>query len=163
MKLNKSFVQISTTALLTAVGVIIIMKNLQNPAPPFHGAAQARIPWDAAQNMMKDYKDYNPTIMKTIYPEVGDNVVDTLEGFIFKKSQLMEILTNNHSGTNADSIIFMFGIEGTFNDNAAGVIWPNMHIIAIGMHNGTLITSAQHPYLPSIFDKADPCPPNCPR
>jgi len=171
MKLNRNFLQITATALLTSAGFIIYMNFFQKDymnffqeeGTGFEPSISERILWPDAQKLMTEYQDKIPKIMMTTYNEGGTDIISGLKGFTFKKSHLMEILTTNHSGTNADSVIFYFGTLGTFNDMEAGVKWPNMRIIAVGTKNNMILSDSPSDKLPSIFDKAEPCPPKCPQ
>jgi hypothetical protein len=152
MKINRNVAQISITALLTSAvfTTYIIISHT------YHGASEA-ITWEQARTLMNEYQGRNP-IMMTTYTETGTTRFEKLKGFKFDKSDIMDLLTSS-SGTpevKADTLLLMFGTAGTFLD-ANDVEWPNMHIIAFGTHNNVTLIGGP------IYDRADPCPPNCPQ
>jgi hypothetical protein len=76
-----------------------------------------------------------------------------LEGFSFDIWQIQEILTRNHQGgIKPDKVAFYLGLE-----DPTGI--RRYHIIAYGMKGTMLLNSATKASNPSVFDKADPCPP----
>ena len=159
MKLNKNFVQISTTAIITAFAILIPMTTHHTGLfrkPPIQSS---RITWTQANTMHNEYLSFKP--MRVQVPENSSGTIANLKGFSFSASQLDEIINGNLSGSKPDQVYFMFGQEGTFNDgfmnNSA-----NMRIIAVGSLNNSLLTTPRSGTSISVYDKADPCPPNCP-
>jgi hypothetical protein len=89
-----------------------------------------------------------------------------LYGFAFNADQIDELLNNNVSGEKSpDKIALYLGLE-MVGDN------KRWHVVAYGLKNGTLLDYVASPggkgagldnelagQQPSIFDKADPCPP----
>lgn len=152
MKLNKSLVQISGTAIITAAAVYFLMKTPH--------ADSENITWDAAKALMKEYD--SDTIMKTKYTKRdGEDTISVLKGFVFNAVQLDSIINKNQSSIQPDNVLFLFGKDGTFLA-PNGTAWPNMRFIAVGLKGNQILTGAPPDEDPSIYDKADPCPPNCP-
>ena len=115
-----------------------------------------------AKKMRDEYKAYKKCTLKV--KDNGKGVV--LEGFTFDAAQIRQIVDTNASGIKPDSLYIAFGKDGEDSD---GVLikkyYAKMHIIAYGMIGKKLLdysTTKTKP--PSVFDKADPCPPNtnCP-
>jgi len=84
-----------------------------------------------------------------------------LLGFSFNADQIHEILYTNSSGQTPDKVVIYFGL-----DSLPGAVNPNKyHVIAYGSATGVLLNfvcgsnSELTAGSPSIFDKADPCPP----
>ena len=97
----------------------------------------------AAQDMRTAWVGKHP-----LYEPDGQTV---LEGFSFDATQIDEIINHNHAGGDKpNKVVFYFGYDSATNQ------W---HIIAYGRRNGTLLTGTTSNADPSIFDKADPCPP----
>jgi len=104
---------------------------------------------------------------------VNGNKVDTLQGFVFSKTALKNILLHNEVkgslgfSKKADAIVFYLGQEGTFPDDINPTInRPIYNLIALGAVNDgdslKLILPAPADYnnanKSSIYDKAKPCP-----
>jgi hypothetical protein len=107
-----------------------------------------------------DNNNYLTTIDKT-----GNEV--KLEALSFDAWQIQEILTNNASGKTPDKVVFYLGTEIVKSHKI-----HRWHIIAYGMKGNELLDystakssskkTGRAPKIaaaPSIFDKADPCPP----
>ncbi len=90
----------------------------------------------------------------------GDPVV--LKGFVFGAEDLRTIMDKNAAlkpGEKADSVIFYFGKDlASSKPNIS-----NWHIIAYGMLGNQLLQTSLTGGEPTIMDKADPCPPYCPK
>ena len=109
-----------------------------------------RIPQVNAINMRKDYEN-DPNALKI-------NIAgkpEPLKGFIFEAKHLKEILDDNASGITPDHVIFYLGEETK--DEVL-----EYHMIAYGINSNKLLDYSNSKRDPSIFDKADPCPPGCP-
>lgn len=159
MKLNKNFVQISTTAIITSFAFIIPITTHHTGLFRKNPIQSSRITWTQATAMHNEYLLFKP--LRVRYPESSTGSIDNLKGFSFSASQLDEIINGNLSGSKPDEVYFMFGQEGTFSDgfmnNSA-----NMRIIAVGTLNNSFLTTPRSGTSISVYDKADPCPPNCP-
>lgn len=92
-----------------------------------------------------------------------------LKAFIFNCSEIYEILFENLSGESPDKLIFYFGKDGEANSKDGKTKdHSRMHFIVAGMlgnkllnyHDSTIDKFGLTDI--SVFDKADPCPPNCP-
>jgi len=152
MKLNRNFVQIGSTAVITAVAVYFIMKTPHADSEP--------ISWKDAQAFMMQYDTAN--IMKTKYTKRdGEDTISVLKGFVFNAIQLDSIINNNQSSIKPDNVLFLFGKDGAILDTE-NTEWPIMRFIAVGLQGNQILTGAPTNEDPSIYDKADPCPPNCP-
>jgi len=161
MKLNRNFVQISTTALITSAAFIFYIKFFQAEHSGIAVALSEPISWSDAQKLMADYS--RSEIMKTKYTASNGQVtVSVLKGFVFDAPDLSEIILSNHNGINPEKVLILFGQDGTFDDET-GKQWPIMHLIAVGMRaDGTILKDGIGGQVPSIYDKAEPCPPKCP-
>jgi len=121
----------------------------------------SRITWNEAVAMQNQYLGFKP--LRVQHPENNSNGTrENLQGFSFSATQLNEIINGNLKGQNPDKVYFLFGQEGTFNDGMLNQS-ANMRIIAVGVLNNTILKTAQTGTNISLFDKADPCPPNCPQ
>jgi hypothetical protein len=160
MKLNRNFLQISATALITSAAFLFYMNFVQNKDSKVIHAISDPISWDDAKILMNNYAASQ--IMKTKYlNNANQPVVDILKGFVFDQDDLDEIIRHNHSGIKPDKVLIYFGQDGTF-DDGTGKLWPIVHMIAVGMKNNVLLTEGIAGQAPSIYDKAEPCPPKCP-
>lgn len=165
MKLNKNFVQISLTALITSAVFVISMAysgtGLFNAEP----VENMRITWQEAKDMQREYIGHRP--LRVRIPEVGANPSKRdLEGFSFSVADLEEIIHNNKSDTIPDQVYFQFGQQGKFgDDHFFGILHDsgNMRLIAVGVSKGKRLFTPKSGTEISVFDKADPCPPNCPK
>jgi hypothetical protein len=162
MKINKNFVLVSLTALITATSTALITLTIlqQKDETSYTGTASEPISWAEAQKLMTDYS--NSAIMKTKYTESGTEKIEVLKGFVFDWDDINEIVRHNHSGIKPESIVFYLGQDGSFMDGS-GKEWPIINLIAVGMENMKILSEGIAGQAPSIYDKADPCPPNCPK
>jgi len=165
MKLNRNFVQISLTALITSAFFIIPMANTRTGLISERAAPRQRITWKQATDMQKEYLDFRS--LRVFIPENDRHEQrQKLKGFTFPADTLREILDHNLSGETPDSVYFQFGQEGTFGDDFLGGLFRDsghMRLVAVGVKNGKLLITEKTPGTGiSVFDKADPCPPNCP-
>ena len=169
MKLTtKDFTTIAVTAIIIFL-IIIGYNYLAKPGNTISlvKSGSERITWDNAQILMKEYKNFKP--LKVQHKKETDSsklIISDLQGFVFNASDLYEIIEENRSGEKPDEVIFYFGKQGEFTDGVFDLRKNAvMHIIAVGMKGKKLLTLPGAKYTEaSIFDKADPCPPNvnCP-
>ncbi len=121
-----------------------------------------RISWATAMKFKSDYLNFKP--MMVVYDDGSSKrKVDKLEGFKISALAVNEILNDNKNGTNstkADELMIYFGIEGT--TMAEGNEIPNLRIILAGIQDGKIMknSTATNETDSSVFDRADPCPPN---
>ncbi len=171
MKLTtKDLALIAITAIITATAVFAITTfwDQGDTVPPPSGpGASERVTWEYAKNRMNEYLRFDPLFVQYTTPPSGTKIIDTLEGFVFDATDLLEIISSNASRLgNPNEIIFYLGQEGKFIDlstNPPIERADNLSLIAIGMKDKNLlldVVSAGRQV--SLFDKADPCPPNCP-
>ena len=160
MEFTKAFYQRTTYGLLftTVLFGAIALMGPGNLAT-FSSTGSSRISWSDAQKLQQEYLGFKP--MRVKYTDAsGTEQKEDLKGFVFTATHLDTIINYNASGTKPDEVYFIFGQDGTFSEGILGMTKrPNMHIIAVGMNGKNLLISGSKP---SIFDKADPCPPNCP-
>ena len=162
MKLNKNFVQISLTALITSAVFVLPMANSETGLFKPKPVDSMRITWQQALDMQTEYLRFRP--LRVEYPE-GDSHAnrEDLKGFVFLASDLKEILNNNGSGEIPDKVYFQFGQEGEFGDTWFGFHHSgNIRLIAVGVRNNKVLNTSSNGLPISVFDKADPCPPMCP-
>ena len=167
MKMNRNVVQITGTALVTSTLFILYLALSGPDGLTLALATSEKISWKDAQGLKKEYMDFRA--MRVQYMNSQNiPVYDTLEGFVIQADHLREILDTNRSEKgNPDEVIFYFGQKGKFSEPGDGIFTPkspNMHIIALGMKGKELlIDDKTGGNSPSIYDKAEPCPPNCPK
>jgi hypothetical protein len=172
MKFSKSFVQIGSTAAITSL--IFITYNLISAEPEtvVAFAKSERITRDSALKLRSEYEGFKRNLkVKYKSPATNNDTVATLRGFVMDAAQLREVVVDNHSGQTPDEVVFYFGKQGQFRHGGGLGLRQNafMHIIVYGRYKGELLDygtpkasdqgSMASPA--SIFDKADPCPPNC--
>lgn len=162
MKFHKTdIIKMGGTALVTAL-VFVVFNLFSANGNTFYFAKSDRISWKDALKMQKEYVP-NRQHLKTRVGS-GDSV---LRGIVFDARQLDEIINHNRHPTGTDStadeVIFYLGKDG----ESGGWLskYPNMHVIAAGMKGRYLLIDADQSTATksSVFDKADPCPPNCPK
>ena len=166
MKLNKNFVQISLTALITSAVFIIPMANsnsgMFSPGPV---ASERITTWQWALDRQLEYLRDKP--LRVQYPNQNNELTrDDLKGFIFKATDLQEILNTNKSGETPDEVYFFLGQDKEFPDSFLHGLFRmsgNMRIIAVGLKDKNPLIGVDNLGQMSVFDKADPCPPNCPK
>lgn len=142
--------------------VFIYFTNKENPSHSFSSAKSERISLIDALQYRKDFDISKP--LKVTHKGISGKDTETTEplrGFVFNADHLREILDTNRSGVKASDVIFYIGQNGEAGSDLEkhGII----RIIAIGMKDSVLLTRDidQKRDSPSIFDKADPCPPFC--
>ncbi|MFZ1800882.1 MAG: hypothetical protein WAU24_13530 [Chitinophagaceae bacterium] len=172
--LKTDFAKMGGTALLTSLIFLAIIfsseiadifKPKQNPL-----FANDPISEYTMDTLRKNYQTGEYPIKK-----LNGTKVDTLDGFVFTKDALKEILLHNKvkssflSSKKADAIIFYIGQDGTFQDDKdPSILRPNYKIIGIGITqqgtNSNLILppnpnrDVKDGNITSIYDKAKPCP-----
>jgi len=162
MKINKSFVLPIITGLIGAGIASIYFQFSGNPTLDIAAARSERISLKDAVDYQRKFDKIKPLRVthKGVYNSNAEKT-EPLEGFVFNASDLYEIVRNNRSGETPDEVIFYFGQDGEAGPSTDrhGVI----HIIAIGRKNNKLLIKDKDTVRnePSIFDKADPCPPFC--
>ena len=159
---KKNIVQHSLTAILSAGLVIIYFLFTKNSSNSSFLASSERIPLDTALKYREHFDNLKPLRVTPTGVFYSDpEKTEPLEGFVFNASDLYEIVRENHSGLTPNEVIFYFGQDGEAGPSTDrhGVI----HIIAIGRKNNKLLIKDKDTVRnePSIFDKADPCPPFC--
>jgi hypothetical protein len=166
MKLNKNFKQISLTAMITSAVFVIPLAysgtGLFNKEPV---ASERITTWQWALDRQKEYLDDRP--MRVLDPT--DDEEKNLNGFVFKAEDLKEILNIgdlNKSRETPDQVYFFMGQEGEFPDSFLHGLFRksgHMRLIAVGMKGDKLLNTALTGTDISVFDRADPCPPMCPK
>ncbi len=125
-----------------------------------------RISWEEATTGRNEYLNFKPLLVKYADPTTGSDQISRLKGFTFEAAHLKEIINQNSSSRgNPDKITFYLSQNGTFSDNSSGttIEYGNINLIAVGVKNNRqLIDDILSGRQLSVFDKADPCPPNCP-
>ena len=157
---TKELFLIGTTALVVGASTYFVTKSaFSGPTPPPDGASE-RIEWDEATARRNEYKAFKP-----LYTRGADGGLEVLQGFIFEAGHLHEIINKNSSPAgNPDKVMFFFGQDGTFTppSSLTAEEYPVINVIAVGVKDDELLDDAKLGYSVSVFDKADPCPPNCP-
>jgi hypothetical protein len=191
---KREAILIGTTFLLTSAAFVIgyfIFNKKEEPdkradtqIPVYTGSDT--ISWDRAKELREAYLSFKPLRVRH-RGRTGTGTIqrDSLRGFLFKSSNLLDPISTNASGeTRIDTVAFFFGKSGEFDDGpepgsgtggGVGHGRPrrsaDMQLIAIGVKNNKLLTSkggdttiqaARVLSAASIYDKADPCPPFCP-
>lgn len=144
-------IKMGIAAGITAV-VFLIATNRPSPAAP--APSMNRISWNEAMTLRNTYTNRNP-----IRVDTGGISSVVLEGFRMDAAAINEIMNNNKNGINgntrADQLVVYLGNEVV----AGRVQW---RLVAAGVQNGTLLKNP-NPTIrdqSSVFDRADPCPPN---
>lgn len=170
-KFQTDLLKIGGTALITAALFVLYNRFSPNSTSStdygVHMLGSGRIPLAEAIRLRKNWID-TPLIRTDSSGHSG-----ALQAFRFKADQLDTIINYNaslDSGVKADDIIFYFGRDG---DTAMGTgpgarKFVKMRLIAIGLKNDSLLITDKHTntagaFVPSVYDKAVPCPPKCPK
>ncbi len=175
MQFNKTdAVKMGGTAIVTA----LIVLALHRPAASSESytfqlatSTSARISWAYARNLDSQYLAFRPLRVRG-----GDSSLP-LRALVFNARQLDTIINHNlnpngpnRKDSTADDIYIYFGQDSTFQSGQSR--FGNIHLIAVGgkydptqnadtlMINRNNMSSAT---AASVYDKADPCPPNCPK
>lgn len=126
-----------------------------------------RISWKEADVMQKEYREFKPLKIKYV-DENSKDAVAPLEGFRIDAKQLDEIINHNHAAkdskdSTAEEVAFYLGQDGTFRNVLTN--YGNIHIIAVGIKKNELMIKREETdaKTSSVFDHADPIPPNRPR
>ncbi len=163
MKLSKSLIQISATALITSCLFIGYLMAFPNSTGIFAVGSSEDISWELATSLQSEYLEFKP--LRVLYTEGGEEKKEDLRGFVFNALQLDTIINLNKSGKTPDEVYFMFGQNGTFKEGLLGIHKRGIiQLVAVGMLNKDLLITTTLPDTKiSVYDKADPCPPNCPK
>jgi hypothetical protein len=157
--------------MLLAVAFMYVYNNMTGSTESFTMAKSERISWTCATKLKDEYLKFKPMSVRVARtPGVpGDTVEKKLEGFVFDAKQIDDIINHNlllPAGVQADELIIYFGQSGTFNSGLLGLKKrPRLHIISAGIKAGQLLIDKNNPddkLKSNVYDKADPCPPNCP-
>lgn len=164
MKFNKSdILKMGGAAVLTALA-FLSSQFFQSSTPLFSFAKSERISWKDAMSLRDEYRGFKPLQVR-YGRKPGDTIVETLNGFVFNAKDLDSILHNKKATKLPDEVIFYLGQKGKFSTGWLGKNHANMHVIAAGMKESKLLYDPANPgdkMASYIYDKADPCPPNCP-
>lgn len=151
-------------AIVASTLVLTIYDCPKYPPPSPNENFLGRITMEEVRTLRGEYAENTTFPLMTRYTNSdGRDVVEKLQGFKLDANDLIELATANHSRQgNPDTIIFFIGQNGTFQDlSSPPITYPKINLIAVGVKGGVLLKDATIGSA-SIFDKADPCPPNCP-
>jgi len=150
MKISKSTKQISLTALITSLTIFTCNLFTGGPSYTFNSG---EVEWDDATRRMTEYRKSNQA-MKVKYEVKDDTKKEVLKGLVFEAKHIRDLLDEkNELGKLPDTLILYFGRDGSFFDFPK---WhANMHIYAVAVEDGKILTK-------EVYNKVDPCPPNCP-
>lgn len=170
MKFNSSdIVKMGGAALITALIFIATKPSAEQLPLVLRGTSTSgAISWNTAKNYMQQWDVSSPL-------KADDSgKAKTLHAFSFNARQLDTLINHNlnpnGSDSTADDVFIFFGQDSTFDKDQARYV--NVHLILVGgkydstagkdtlMINKSRENSA---LASSVFDKADPCPPNCPK
>jgi hypothetical protein len=170
MKFNATdIVKMGGAALLTALIFIALKPSAQQFPLVFNGTSTSgAISWVKAQNYMQQWDVSSPL-------KADDSGrAKTLHAFSFDAKQLDTIINHNlnPNGTDstADDVFIFFGQDSTFQNGQSRFV--NVHLILVGgkydstVGKDTLMINVKKKnsaFASSVYDKADPCPPNCPK
>ena len=125
------------------------------------------ISWTEALSLRKDYMNFKPLKIK-YYDKDSNSVVSDLEGFRINAKHLDEIINHNHAAkdtkdSTVEEVAFYLGQNGTFRNILTN--YGNIRIIAVGIKNNELMIKPEETdsKTSSVFDHADPIPPNRPQ
>lgn len=170
MKFNATdIVKMGGTAIITALIVIAVKPSNEQHSLILRGTSTSgAISWLKAQNYMKQWDSTSPL------KSDDSGIAKTLHAFSFNAKQLDTLINHNlnpnGSDSTADDVFIFFGQDSTFENGQSRFV--NVHLILVGgkydstagkdtlMINNNRKNSA---LASSVYDKADPCPPNCPK
>ena len=157
MKFHKSdFLKMGIAVAVTALVFFIFFYKSAHPVPLTGG----RMSWNDAEALIAEYR--RAPIMIESLGSAGDTVRTPLQGFQMDAGEIDEIINYNRNGLNgnglADHLMIYFGATR----DSTGL--SKLQLIAVGVKDGVLMKNAdgRESRKSSVFDKADPCPPNCP-
>lgn len=173
--LSSKLALVSITAVLTAAIMFFVMKTYygdnredENYIYSSNKFTSEPITWEEAKTMMTYWNDH--ALMNLRTTDDNGRTKQPLLAFKFNSAHIESILHNNAAldfdkGEMPDDIIFYFGRDV---DSVGGVLntkhFMKIHMIALGIKGNQLLKDGRNGKPPTIFDKADPCPPgkNCP-
>ena len=165
MKISSADIpKMALAAIGTAIVFLVILNLPQSAAPPTKRAE--RISWDEALKLKQEYLDHKP-LMVDYDDTSGKPTRGPLQGFRMDAKAIDEVINYNQNSPSksgkADQIIFYFGIDGY--SEAAGDKIPIYNIVVAGIENGKIMKNPASSDIDhsSVMDRADPCPPNCPK
>lgn len=153
-------------ALAALVAAIIVFMVLYVPGPPPPTTTDRRISWDEAKALMDEY-DRNPLICYAQGVQGSDGQV-VPKGFKLNARNINEVINNNQNGEKgnkiADELMIYFGAQQMPDGTS------KLQLIAVGVEKavgqpyGVIMKNpvGSDRQKSSVFDRADPCPPNCP-
>jgi hypothetical protein len=174
MQFNKSdIVKMGGTAIVTALIFLAINRppaEESSSKTPYvfqiEASTSQRISWNWARKLDSEYRAFKPLMVNI------NGSVQPLRALVFNARQLDTIINHNLNpngkDSTADDVFIYFGQQGTFDSGKYGVI----HLIAVGgkydasQRADTLMirrSDTSSAKSASVYDKADPCPPNCPK
>jgi hypothetical protein len=172
MKFNKAdTVKMGGTAVLTALIVLALHRPSPSLEPYTFSLATStsqRISWAYAVNLENQYLAFKPLLVK-----FGDSAYP-LKALVFNARQLDTIINHNLNpngrDSTADDVFICFGQDSTSQNGSTR--FGNIHLIAVGgkydstQGADTLMIKSNNinsPMVASVYDKAQPCPPTCPK
>ncbi len=155
--------KMAIAAVGTAV-IFIIFLNLPQPTAPPKGK-DVRISWDSALKLQSQYLENKPLLVDYLDDASGQMKRDELQGFRFPAAAIDEVINHNKfkGGAKAEEIIIYLGIDG-YSKMPNDPI-PNYTLFIAGILNNEIMRNADssNNIESSVMDRADPCPPNCPK
>lgn len=168
---TRTFTVIST-AIITFGIVQAVSPFVQRPPVFNFKSTSDRISWDDAVRYKNEYQSF-PKALKVRFKDPdssGNFKIEVLQGFRFNAKQLDSIINRNirlAPGEIPDDVAFYFGKDGT---SSSGGLFSrriaNIHLVAVGIKDDNLLidqTNTANRFASHVYDKADPCPPKCPR
>jgi hypothetical protein len=175
MKFNKAdIVKMGGTAIIT----VLIVLGLHRPSTsePYYfqvgTSTSQKISWDTALSLQSQYLNFKPLWVNA--DTSGNMNLQKLQAFVFNARQLDTVINHNVNpngrDSTADDVYIYFGQQGKFDSSKYGII----HLIVVGAKTvvspsgnyDTLMINRKNmasPMAASLYDKADPCPPDCPK
>jgi hypothetical protein len=172
---NKAFYQTSffkhSLSFFCGALMLYSVQLLSDFAPGYTIANSERISWTEAVSLKNEYLGFKPLMVRHARTEgvPNDTVESKLQGFVFDAKQIDSIINHNvllPQGQQADEVIIYFGQKGSYRSWFLGKKRPRLHIVTAGIKGGDLLINKQYPsdkLKANVYDKADPCPPHCPK
>lgn len=164
MKFGSS--DIPKMAIAAVVTGLIVFIILYNPVHPLAPSTAERLSWNEAQKRIDEY--IQDPIMVDSITEKGDTIKTALKGFSMSARAINEVINHNRNENGneiADELMLYFCKSK--DDNGVS----RLQLIVVGVENevgdkyGVIMKNdkdGNDTLKSSVFDRADPCPPNCP-
>lgn len=128
---------------------------LLTPAPAIFQTRSQQIDWENDALPLRSSYKFSKRHFKTFNP-AGSRTLDTMSGLRFTAGQFDTLI--NHNGKKPQYIMLYFGRNKS--DVTSGRIFSRKHpsytVVTVAVDSSGTLKKGM------VYDKADPCPPNCP-